>query len=49
MSERLDDALRKTEDLLSKVFHDIINNTNTRYESEDDSDIYTIKQEGESK
>ena len=49
MSKELDSALRKSEELLSKVYYDILNGTNTRYEPEDDSDIYTIKEEGESK
>jgi hypothetical protein len=35
--------------LAEKIYYDMLNGTNTRYEPEDDSDIYTIKEEGENK
>jgi hypothetical protein len=49
MSEELDATLRRMEKAAEKILYDILNGTDTRYEPEDDSDIYTIKNEGESK
>lgn len=49
MSENLDNALRKMEKAAEKIMYDILNGTDTRYEPEDDSDVYTIINEGESK
>jgi hypothetical protein len=43
MSEELDATLRRMEKAAEVVLHEILN------EIEDDSDIYTIKDEGESK
>jgi hypothetical protein len=47
MSEQLDETLRRMEKAAEKILHDILNGTETRYETEDDSDIYTIKDKGE--
>ena len=49
MSEELDATLRRMEKAAEKILYDILNGTDTRYETEDDSDIYTIIDEGESK
>ncbi len=47
--EAREKALLESLALAEKIYYDILNGTNTRYETEDDSDIYTIKEEGESK
>ena len=47
--EAREKALLESTALAEKIYYDILNGTNTRYEPEDDSDIYTIKEEGESK
>lgn len=47
--EAREKALVESLALAEKIYYDILNGTNTRYEPEDDSDIYTIREEGESK
>lgn len=47
--EAREKALVESLALAEKIYYDILNGTNTRYEPEDDSDIYTIKEEGEGK
>lgn len=47
--EAREKALVESLALAEKIYYDILNGTNTRYEPEDDSDIHTIREEGESK
>lgn len=47
--EAREKALVESLALAEKIYYDILNGTNTRYEPEDDSDIYTINEEGEGK
>lgn len=47
--EAREKALVESLVLAEKIYYGIPNSTNTRYEPEDDSDIYTIKEEGEGK